>query len=327
MSLRAKDVSSSREETRGLLLPSLASLGVGTSMDADESRNATDSQGRTRLHRSCLYGDNHTVALLLRAGARVNVADADGRTPLHYACERGHADCVRLLLMHGANVDARVSRDFTPLWDACRRSHVGCVRLMLCAGADVNVRAYGENMLHKCLGLACTRLLLKHGADVNARVPHGRLTPLHFACHRDNTGHWNNLDRVKLLLQHGANVHARDSRDSTPLHHACGDGNVECARLLLQCGADVYARDNSSLMPLHWARAESSGHDKCIRLMKESMDKRHLGWTASKHARVVTEVRENVEDALRALLLAEARRAGCELSWDAAESVLRAVAS
>jgi hypothetical protein len=52
-----------------------------------------------------------------------------------------------------------------------------------------------------------------------------------------------------------------------------------------------------------------------------------LAWTAGTHARFEDEERRAVESALRALLLAEERRAGCALGEDAVTAVLRAVAS
>ena len=60
-------------------------------------------------------------------------------------------------------------------------------------------------------------------------------------------------DTVRLLIRNGADVTARDSTDSTPLHHASSKGSAITVDLLLQHGADVNAQNENRSTPLHLA--------------------------------------------------------------------------
>ena len=55
------------------------------------------------------------------------------------------------------------------------------------------------------------------------------------------------------LVDRGADVHATDVNEMTPLHDACGNGNMELAMALVDRGADVDARDVDQSTPLHKA--------------------------------------------------------------------------
>ena len=72
-------------------------------------------------------------------------------------------------------------------------------------------------------------------------------TPLHYAVMN------NNLQTAYMLLDNGANVNAKIN-GLTPLHIACQVGNVAMVRLLLNAGADVNAKDSQyGNTPLHYA--------------------------------------------------------------------------
>jgi hypothetical protein len=344
MSLRAKDVSSSREETRGPLLPSLASLGVGTGMPPDQLL-----VGWRDVFDVCREGDATTLAAWLRdrrgaacAAFVASLVFEDGRTPLHLACQpglvafgTGHLRCVATLLALGMDTNARNTRvcGWTPLHRACSGGHADCVRLLLEAGAKVNVRdTRGMTPLHyACQTIDnrcdCARLLLQHGADTNLKEGRRGWTPLHFACSERD------LILVALLLQCGADVHARNNRDQTPLVLACYHQSAECTEILLEAGASVHDTDGIvALGDRNWVEFASYPIvSRARRLLEREQTpvggRLSLAWTSDTHELLKESERWAVHRALRALLLAEARRAGCELSWDAAERVLQAAAS
>jgi ankyrin repeat protein len=304
---------SSGEETRSLL-PSLASLGVGTGMDADERETQT-RRSRSLLN-ACVADDADQVRTLLAEGAAVNPEVAGSVTPLHVACERGHADCATLLLEAGADASACDYFGRTPLMNACRMNNSHCVRLLLRAGADVDTtrRLEGTALHAACKNghADCAVLLLEYGADPNARRTNDGKTPLHLACEVAHSP-----DCAKVLLKYGADPNARDdAEDATPLRHAIYWAYVGCARVLLKAGADVLdagiplALDGAQRAIAASRRAQANVWGMLSRFQKGEGEKH---WAT--------------EEVLRALLLAEARRAGCALGSDAAESVLRAVAS
>ena len=145
--------------------------------------NAPDRSGLTPLHIACRSDHEHTVQVLLAAGARVEEGgpggsvvhlaaasgnlglvqqlvgsaphtvhsmDGDGRTPLHAACRRGHVAVAQWLLEEaGADPDAVDAFDASPLLLACAASAVNLVKyLMSLPGVDVaRVDAAGRGVL------------------------------------------------------------------------------------------------------------------------------------------------------------------------------------
>jgi hypothetical protein len=159
------------------------------------------------------------------------------------------------------------------------------------------------------------RTLLSKGADVDVRDDEG-FTPLHYACWRRH------VVIARLLLMAGADTNVVvPSKGWTPLHLACLHVNVECVQLLLDAGVEVDARDSTGQTPLHWACDHEHGSPACVRLLLRY----GADWRERVHVLFGDVERAAVERALRALLLAEARRAGCALGWAAAERILRAV--
>ena len=77
----------------------------------------------------------------------------------------------------------------------------------------------------------------------------GRGTPLHAAVALGHTA----IVQFLLEHEHAAYVNARDKRDSTPLHKASENGNLNVMQLLLSRGADVNVFDHLGDTPLHKA--------------------------------------------------------------------------
>eukprot|EP00931_Biecheleriopsis_adriatica_P120372 TRINITY_DN95492_c0_g1_i1.p1 TRINITY_DN95492_c0_g1~~TRINITY_DN95492_c0_g1_i1.p1 ORF type:complete len:202 (-),score=39.89 TRINITY_DN95492_c0_g1_i1:182-787(-) len=75
--------------------------------------------GMTALMLACRFGRPKVVAILLKAGSRVNDFDEDGVTALHLACASGDLQCVQYLLAAGArtevvNEDGEGVMDYLP---------------------------------------------------------------------------------------------------------------------------------------------------------------------------------------------------------------------
>jgi ankyrin repeat/SOCS box protein 13 len=301
--------------------------------------NTRDADQLTPLHRACLKGNVECARLLLEAGADIVATDTWRKTPLKNACHVGHADCVALLLEAGADIMATGRLGETPLHDACDGGNADCVALLLQRVAHVAIETvdrWGRSPLNMaCFSghATCVELLLAAGASVNPReTDRYGATPLLVACGRDHD------DCARLLLEAGAAVSTPtdDSERQTPLHLACQNGSVACARLLLEWGARTDARNGYGETPrdaVHWTDVVVAclmDSAACLRAEKGVPvgGRLSLAWTTGTHALLGRSARGvAVEGALRALLLAEARRAGCALSGDAAEPVLRAVVS
>jgi len=64
-------------------------------------------------------------------------------------------------------------------------------------------------------------------------------------------------------------VDTQDNQNSTPLHYAVDEDNVEATQVLLKHGANVYARDDNRQTPLQLA--EARGKQEIIQLFSEHM--------------------------------------------------------
>jgi len=141
---------------------------------------------------------------------------------------------------------------------AIREYDLDTIQRALQAGANPN-ETFGVNN-HTALLLACTNLkgdkcleivcvLLEAGADPN--IPENwdaRRTPLHVACGRGN------ISVVEALLEGKAQVDFPDRWNRTPLRYACNNGNVEMVRLLLKAGADPRVQEHTDGdTPMHIA--------------------------------------------------------------------------
>jgi ankyrin repeat protein len=187
--------------------------------------------GCTALWLACDTGRDHTVRLLLGAGADPSIATNFGSTPLIVASSRGHLEVVRLLLGHpAASINERDHEGRTALWFACRNGRDVMVRLLLGAGADPSIAT----------NLGSTPLMVAYS---------GR-----------------HLEVVRVLLGHpAAPINERDHDGSTALWHACRDGRDHMVRLLLEGGYDPSIATNLGSTPL--MVASSGGHLEVVRVL------------------------------------------------------------
>ncbi|XP_019853129.1 PREDICTED: apicidin F cluster transcription factor apf2-like [Amphimedon queenslandica] len=113
------------------------------------SRNATDKNGRTKLHRACMNSDYDKVAeLLQKEGVNIIATDKNKSTPLHLACTAGNERIVDLLIKKIADrlapalqrnfINSTDGNENTPLGIACYKGHTQVAELLLNHGADIN---------------------------------------------------------------------------------------------------------------------------------------------------------------------------------------------
>ena len=105
-------------------------------------------------------------------------------------------------------------------------------------------------------GTKTEQSLRKHGAwdgqlDVNARVKPeggaGNTSHLHVAAIE------NDMESAKWLIDNGADVNAQSEDGKTPLHLAAYGDRRDIANMLIAKGADVNAKDEDGATPLHVA--------------------------------------------------------------------------
>jgi ankyrin repeat protein len=108
----------------------------------------------------------------------------------------------------------------------------------------------------------CERELTKPVEDTElAETAKGNSSSLHQAAADGD------IEQVKLLISKGADVNAKDGEEKTPLHHAAKAGKMEIVQMLVEAGSDVNAKDRRGRTPLRLAgRYESD----TVRLLIEA---------------------------------------------------------
>ena len=174
----------------------------------------------------------------LRAGADPNAKNEKGMPALHLALES--ADAVRILLGHGATPDIRDNDGNSALHDGG-----------------------GERYYHASV-IESFRLLLEHGVSVNATNKYG-VTPLMNACWCSET----DIEVIKFLIENGADVNAKDNQNTTALHCAIYDGQINVVNLLLASGASPKTKSKEYGTPCEYAQScyEEVGGDVWLKIL------------------------------------------------------------
>lgn len=209
---------------------------------------------RNDFHRRA---DEQTALQLLQQGADPFGVVA-GASPLVLAVRLGWQRVVDELLARGCDANASDAAGYTAVHHAAHLGRDGMLKPLILAGADPERRARDGQ---SALGVA---LLNGNTTSVawlswpNWHLPGRRL------CGQDVpaavlTG---DADAVKRLLELGLPVNAFDSKRSTALIHACGQGQTAMVRLLLTHGADAGIAAASGVNAL-WA-ALSQAHTEVL---------------------------------------------------------------
>ena len=201
--------------------------------------NATNTKRRTALLIACANKNEHTINVLLNAGADPNIADnADGDTCLHMAVsQKCSKEVLQAIIDHGGDVNATNKEHRTALSKACVKKNEHAINVLLNACADPNIAddADSDTCLHITVRQKCSKEVLQaiidHGADVNA-VNKGHRTALLIACVNKNE------HAVNVLLNAGASPNIAKKYNVTPLMRACQNRNIVCIYALLNAGAD-----------------------------------------------------------------------------------------
>ena len=99
---------------------------------------------------------------------------------------------------------------------------------------------HGRTPLHEACykgHFEVVQLLLQHHANIHQPDLFFWITPLHYACDRNNS----NPSLVKMLLENGASVDVKDRYGETPLHYACSNGNLKVLQELLKYKPNINA--------------------------------------------------------------------------------------
>lgn len=209
----------------------------------------------------CFVKRHDMLEHLLAMGADLGFVDANGISALHLAAFSGCMQSVKFLLSHHFDVNFQ-PRTYTPLHFAAFGNSKEVAKLLIDSDASIyfstNKLLYNESLLHlavRASAIECIELFIEEGADVNSLKPSGT-NPIHLAADLGLSG------SLKALLEApNADPNIRicfREKESTALHLAADEGNVECVNLLLAKGADAKIKNHRGVTPLHLAARTSS---------------------------------------------------------------------
>lgn len=211
----------------------------------------------------CCFVKRHDLLEYLRSiGADLSFIDANGISALHLAAFSGCVNSVNYLLSQKVFDINLQPRTYTPLHFAAFGNSKEIAKLLIDNGASIyistNKLLCNESLLHLAVranAVQCIELFIREGADVNSLKPSGT-NPIHLAADLGLS------ESLKILLDApNADPNIRicfREKESTALHLAADEGNVECVNLLLAKGADAKIKNHRGVTPLHLAARTSS---------------------------------------------------------------------
>ena len=149
----------------------------------------------------------------------------------HTDAERGKY-LIEFLVENGANVNVKGIYDsnYTPLHAAALRGNFGIVKLLIKHRAKIDAKDKNERTpLHNTANMKIVEYLIEHNANIDQKDKYGN-TPLMMSLIR-----W--IPEISLfLIEKGAIVEGKsqNKENSTPLHLAVSNGNIEIVKKLIQ---------------------------------------------------------------------------------------------
>ena len=200
--------------------------------------------------------------IIANSSVNVNSKDAKGYSALHYAAQYGNLEIYTFLTKYGWIYQCSKYRKVTPLMMACKYAKQEIVQEILENNHDPMVNCRRDNGLTPLM-VACMKgdpkiveMLLKYGVDTNIKTPTNTSAFYLWAKHPTTDSSLSSVEWMKLLLKYSEdqNIDEKfDKTESTALHAACLNSNIEVLRLLFSMGADHTIQNKNNETALDWA--------------------------------------------------------------------------
>jgi ankyrin repeat protein len=213
-----------------------------------------DKQSNTPLHIAIKNENIRTCNVLLQESASRLKINSEGNTPLHCAVQAENPLLTRSLI-HAIALEHRNNNGDTPIMIATKTGNGLIFQTLLVSNSLLSIKdRNGNSLLH----LACIpessfilNFLLRRKICSIENENLESITPLHFACTK------NNITAVRNLLSHGAKINTFDQLGQTPLMTAINNRNTELCMLLLthpinNATLSMNSQDFAGNTALHW---------------------------------------------------------------------------
>jgi ankyrin repeat protein len=239
------------------------------------------------LHAVAERGAHQSMARLIDYGADVDARQvvgssrSRGLTPLAIVCTRGDLRSMAVLIRAEARMDLR----FNPpqgtsatMTTTTTTTTMTTTTMTMMTAPGVGPAVQGATVLHiaaKCGHPASIKVLVGAGADVDAQTTGPeQLSAVHIAIYNDR------VDGLLQLIMAGADVSAANGQGLTPLHCCCvglfAACKIDCLRLLIKANAHLDTRaDGTGWSALHFA-AHAGEYPACEMLLKAGADRNSL---------------------------------------------------
>ena len=217
----------------------------------------------------CVYAANGDFAgieeTLQGDVSSVDAVDSCGRSALAYCCRHAspdHMTCLEILLQHSASMDLRDNEGVTALHWAAYTGNSDAVRSLLKHGASAGLTdKSGRAPLHMAAWSDAPRALqlLLQLEDIDTRAKDCRgLTPILWACARDNLDAVNALQLAESKATHSRESFVADSQGRTLAHWAAiSPYGVSCLESLVSAESAAL-QDALGWTPLHYSALTGS---------------------------------------------------------------------
>jgi ankyrin repeat protein len=168
------------------------------------------------------------------------------------AIQQDDSATLEALIAAGADVNEDLGADSQAIHAAAFGSRSALIPILVAAGADVDARAAGDStalmLAADRADGATVRALLDAGADPYLADALGFETT---AIHR--AGREGNVEALRALVEHGVDVNLLESTMAHALMYAAFNGELEAVEYLIEVGSDLEQRDDAGKTAYEWA--------------------------------------------------------------------------
>lgn len=220
------------------------------------------AKGVSPMHRAAAGGHSAAISLLHSRGSFIDALDASNQSPIDHAALNGHADAVLVLESLGADVTSIV-KNTELLPRVAYRGHTQLLETLIDHfHMPISSAEHISDPVHMAVQgrhLSTLRVLCNAGACVNCKA--GNCYPLHWAAEN------NDSEILECLILNGADLNTRmDIKESTAIHIASQNGNIEALKVLLSMGACLSSVDAEGYTPAHASIFADKNNTEIIRL-------------------------------------------------------------